>query len=188
MAIPPGPQHRPGQVHEIRPQIGIRQVEFPPLPLPVKDGAGLHGQVVDGQMGRSQIHGLNKLPAPVAQGIRGLPKSGEPLNQIQAPAGERPLRVELLQPARRLQQVPATMAPTQRLKHVILETLAPEAGPVDACGHEAVQAGPVKAGRIQLHGDLRAGREAETSSEGRQHSPHLLRGEHGWRATAEVHR
>ena len=107
-------------------------------------------------MGRGQGHGLGQLLAPVRQ-----PLLGQPLDQVEAPAGQSALLVDLLQPPGRLQQVVAAMAPPQPLQDPIVKALAAQADPVDAGGEISGQAGPIETGRVQLQADLGSGGQAE---------------------------
>ena len=133
-------------------------------------------------MGRRQGHGLGQLLVPGGQ-----PLLGQPLDQVQAPAGQAAPLAGLMQPGRRLEQVGAAVAPTQPCEHGVIETLAAQADPVDAGGEITGQAVPIEAGRIHLQADLGPRGEAEVAPQGRQQGSHLGWGQHRGRAAPHIH-
>ena len=75
----------PGELHQIGAQVGIGELQLAAIVALGKHGAGLQGEVVDGEVGRCQGNGLAQLVAPLIQVL-----TRQPLDQIQAPAAEGP--------------------------------------------------------------------------------------------------
>ena len=182
MAVAGGLEGLGRQLHQVGTQVGVGQLQLTPALAPGKHRARFNDQVIDREVGRRQGHGLGQLLAPGGQ-----PLLGQPLDQVQAPAGQIAPLAGLVEPGGRLQQVGAAVAPSQPFQHGVIETLAAQAHPVDAGGEITGQAGPIEAGRIHFQADLGPRGEAEVGSQGRQQGSHLGWGEHRGRAASDVH-
>ena len=105
VAIAGGLQRLGRQFHQVGAQVGIGQLQLAPALAPGKHRARFNDQVVDREVGRGQGHGLGQLVAPGGQ-----PLLGQPLDQVQAPAGQLPPLAGLIEPGRGLEQVGAAVA------------------------------------------------------------------------------
>ena len=183
MAVARRRERAGGELHQIGRQLLVRQVQLAAGLQPLEHRARLDDQVVNREVGWGQIDGLPQLGAPGFQ-----PQFRQSLDQIEAPAAELAAVPGLPQPAGRLQQVCASVAPPQALQGRIVEALPSQADPRHAGAQVGLQPGLIEAGRIQLQADLGAGGEAELPVQGRQQCAHLLGCEHRGSAATEVHR
>ena len=186
VAIAGGGQGAPGELHQVCPLVLIRQVEGSLLLAPLKHGARFDAQVVDRQMGGLEANRLLELLAPSLQTSPN--RLRHPLDQIQAPTGQPPIQAGLRQPARRLNDIGAPVAPPEVREHLVVETLAAQADPVDSPRQIAAEPLLVKAGRIQFQGDLRPGGQAKPGSKSPHQIANLGRREQGWGAAPEIDR
>ena len=106
MAIAGGLEGLGRQLHQVGAQVGVGELQLAPALAPGPYRARFDDQVVDREVGRGQGHGLGQLVAPGGQ-----PLPGQPLDQVQAPAGQFAPLAGLIEPGRRLEQVGAAVAP-----------------------------------------------------------------------------
>ena len=80
------------------------------------------------------------------------------------------------------------MASPEVREHLVVETLAAQADPVDPPRQIAAQPLLVKAGRIQFQGDLRPGGQAKPGSQSPHQIGDLVGRQQGWGAATEIDR
>jgi len=168
VAVASGAELGPGELHQVSAQVGIGELQLATIVALGKHGAGLQGEVIDGKVGRGESNGSPQLPAPVVQIL-----ARQALDQIQAPAAERPATHGLGQPAGGLQQVHAAVAASQPGEHGVIKALAAQTHPIYPGLQIARQAVLVKTGRIKLQADLSAGSQAKTAAQSRQQGRQL---------------
>jgi len=134
----------------------LGQLKVPLALPPGKDGAGLHGEVVDRKMGHVRCQCLKKLLIPVRQALL-----RQVLDQVKTPAAEISALKGLIQPSTGLKQVMAAMAPAELFENDIIKTLATEADPIDACIKQLNQILAVETGGIHFKGELSPGLNPE---------------------------
>ena len=164
-------------------QIVVGELQFIALRPAGEHRAGLHREVIDGEVRRPAGNRLIQLVVPTLQGL-----ARKVLNQIQAPGLEVPSPLGLGEPHASVQQIGTAMPPSQLSQDVIVKTLPTETDPVDPRRQNGAQLVLIEAGWIHLQRDFRTGLNAETTAQGIHQRADLIRGKQGGCATSDVHR